>query len=66
MEIIVNGKTEHISENLSIKDYLQLKNITSGEVVVELNRNIIKREEWKGTILQSGDQLELVRLVGGG
>lgn len=66
MEIIVNGNTEHISENLSVENYLQLKNITSENVVVELNRNIIKREEWQETILHQGDQLELVRLVGGG
>ena len=66
MEIILNGKTEQVSENLSVQNFLQQLSVTFNNVVVELNREIVKREEWQGTILQPGDQLELVRLVGGG
>lgn len=66
MEIIVNGKTDQVSENLSVQDFLQQLNVTFDNVVVELNREIVKREEWQETILHQGDQLELVRLVGGG
>ena len=66
MEIIVNGKTDQVSENLSVQDFLQQLNVTFDNVVVELNREIVKREEWQETVLHQGDQLELVRLVGGG
>ncbi len=66
MKIIVNGKTEHVSENLSIKDFLREKKAASEQVVIELNRNIVKKDEHRKTLLREGDQLEVIRIVGGG
>lgn len=66
MKIIVNGKTEHVSENLSIKDFLRKKKAASEQVVIELNRNIVKKDEHRKTLLREEDQLEIIRIVGGG
>ena len=66
MEIKVNGKTENIPDNITILDFLKQKNITFDNVVVEINQEIIKKENWQKTILQQCDKLELVQLVGGG
>ena len=35
-------------------------------VAVELNRNIVPRDQWAATKLSEGDQLEIVQFVGGG
>ena len=35
-------------------------------VAVELNRNIVPREQWAETQLSEGDRLEIVHFVGGG
>ena len=35
-------------------------------VAVELNREIVPREQWTQTVLQDGDRLEIVHFVGGG
>jgi thiamine biosynthesis protein ThiS len=35
-------------------------------VAVELNRNIVPRDQWAHTHLAEGDQLEIVHFVGGG
>jgi thiazole synthase len=35
-------------------------------VAVELNLNIVPRDEWLRTALAEGDQLEIVHFVGGG
>jgi thiamine biosynthesis protein ThiS len=35
-------------------------------VAVELNRNIVPRDQWPQTPLTDGDRLELVHFVGGG
>ena len=66
MEISVNGKTEQISEGSSIEEFIQLKNLNSDRVVVELNKNILKKDEWQKTILGNGDELEIIQIVGGG
>lgn len=38
----------------------------SDRVAVELNRQIVPREQWTQTSLSDGDQLEIVHFVGGG
>jgi len=35
-------------------------------VAVELNRNIVPREQWAEISLSEGDRLEIVHFVGGG
>jgi len=35
-------------------------------VAVELNLDIVPREQWVGTQLAEGDRLEIVHFVGGG
>ena len=37
-----------------------------GEVAVEVNRRVVRRADHGGTVLESGDVVELVTLVGGG
>lgn len=65
IEIRVNGKYHSVpsSDNLG-RALRQL----AGErpMVVELNGRVIRKEEWESTVLQAGDALELVHLVGGG
>jgi thiamine biosynthesis protein ThiS len=43
----------------------QLK-LNPGLVVVELNSNILKRDELPKAALKEGDQVEIVHFVGGG
>jgi len=35
-------------------------------VAIELNREIVPREQWPETPLHDGDRLEIVHFVGGG
>jgi thiamine biosynthesis protein ThiS len=35
-------------------------------VAVERNREIVPRDQWAGTTLQAGDNIEIVQFVGGG
>jgi len=35
-------------------------------VAVELNRNVVRRNDWSSTMLQDDDRLEIVHFVGGG
>lgn len=66
MEIKVNGNTEQISKALSILEFIQKKNIDSDTIVIELNKNILKKDDWQKTVLGKGDQLEIIQIVGGG
>ncbi len=66
MNIKVNGKIEEIHDGLSIHDYLGEKNIAKDQVVLELNMNILKKEDLRMVKLKEGDRLEILRFVGGG
>ena len=66
MEITINGKTEQVPGELSIQEFLQIRNIDSDRVVIEHNKNILKKDDWQKTVLGNGDQLEIIQIVGGG
>jgi sulfur carrier protein len=65
LEIIVNGESRTIPP-LSVLDYLRSLEIDPSRVAVELNRDILPKGEYASTLLNQGDQLEIVHFVGGG
>jgi sulfur carrier protein len=65
VNITINGETASI-EALSVQDYLLQLGIDPRRVAVELNRDILPKAEYQGTVLKEGDNLEIVHFVGGG
>ncbi|MBW0434611.1 sulfur carrier protein ThiS [Leptospira yasudae] len=64
----VNGKPLSLSELekpriSSLLEYLKLR---PEMVAIQRNGNILKREFWNETSLEDGDQVEILRFVGGG
>ncbi|WP_291326271.1 sulfur carrier protein ThiS [Desulfovibrio sp. UCD-KL4C] len=66
MIIIVNGKETEINDEMTVLALLNLKQIASETVVVELNKEIIPSDTFDNTMLNDGDHLEVLRFVGGG
>jgi len=62
----VNGDSQEVTENASVMDLLQQLNLNTTHVAVEVNRELIPREQHQQYRLSAGDQLEIVTLVGGG
>nr|WP_320191620.1 sulfur carrier protein ThiS [uncultured Desulfobacter sp.] len=65
MNIFVNGKPESI-DPCTLAQFISLKKLDAGALVVELNQQIIKQEFWPTTELQDDDRLEMLSFVGGG
>jgi len=66
MRIVVNGDPMEVTSGIPVTELLSQLKLRSELVVVELNLNILKREELALTLLREKDQLEIVRIVGGG
>ncbi len=66
MKLIINGKTNDYTEQLTVEQLLQQLNLEPDQVVVELNRNILTPDLHNTSNLSDGDSLELVQFVGGG
>jgi len=50
----------------TLSDLLEHLDVNAATVVAEVNGEIIQREEFGRTKLSTGQQIELVRLMGGG
>jgi len=66
MQIEVNGKPREVAEGASVADLLAELELDDRLVVVELNREIVRRTERSDVGLQAGDRIEIVHFVGGG
>ncbi len=66
VKIVVNGETRQIGAACRVSDLLDELGLTARPVAVEVNRELVPRAEHADCLLKSGDQLEIVTLVGGG
>jgi thiamine biosynthesis protein ThiS len=66
MRIQLNGEPREIPETWSIADLLSDLKIENRYCAVERNRSVVPREKHAACLLQEGDLIEVVTLVGGG
>lgn len=66
IEIMVNGEPRRVPGPATVADLLRQLSLDPRTVVVELNRQIVRRPQLQETILADGDAVELVHFVGGG
>ena len=61
-----NGQQHAVADDSSVTDFINILGFDTGTVVVELDGNILKPDEYASTKLSDGCELELIRFVGGG
>jgi thiamine biosynthesis protein ThiS len=66
IQIVVNGQLRAVPRGQSVVELLVWLGIDGGRVAVELDRSILRREEWDKTEVSDGAALEIVQFVGGG
>ena len=66
LRITLNGEPYDLDEPLSVADLLVRLAIDPRRVAVEHNLVILKRLRFGETLIQEGDQVEIVNFVGGG
>ena len=66
LEIILNGERRQVPGPSTLAQLLQHLDLDPRSVVVELNRQIVRRVQLENTPLTAGDSVELVHFVGGG
>lgn len=66
VQIQVNGESREIDLACTIAGLLTQLGLNQQPCAVELNGRIVPRESQASTTLQTGDELEIVTLVGGG
>lgn len=65
VQIKINGEIEEIKDNTTLQNILDDKKLPS-VFVVELNKIIIKKDNYKNIILKNGDIIEIATFCSGG
>lgn len=66
MRVYVNGEAKELSGPLSLSELITQLDLPAARIAVELNRSVVRRNDWSSTMLQEDDRLEIVHFVGGG
>jgi len=66
MKIIVNGEEMNLATSLNVEEMLDHVGFPVGKVAVEKNYEIVPKSSYKEAVLEEGDKLEIVHLIGGG
>ena len=66
INIEVNGETQICTAATPLPELLKQLELNLRLIAVEYNGEILHRQYWDNTTMQSGDRLEIVTIVGGG
>jgi sulfur carrier protein len=66
IEVVVNGERRSVPAEATLLELVTLLGLDPRAVVVEHNRQIVRRPELDGRRLAPDDAVELVHFVGGG
>jgi thiamine biosynthesis protein ThiS len=62
----VNGERCSFPAQTTLLDVVRSLHLEPERVAIELNRMIVKREQWTATTIAGGAEIEIVQFVGGG
>ena len=66
MEITLNGETKRIDSEVTLDRLLDLFSLPRQRVAIELNKAVIRRNDWPEIPISDGDTIEVIHFVGGG
>jgi thiamine biosynthesis protein ThiS len=66
LRVYVNGEARELSTPISLAELINQLDLPAARIAVELNRAVIRRNEWNTTMLGDEDRIEIVHFVGGG
>lgn len=64
--LTVNGESRTCLVGITLPEFLEQMELNPKLVAVEYNGEILHRQFWQQTVMQSDDRLEIVTIVGGG
>jgi thiamine biosynthesis protein ThiS len=66
MVIILNGQEKRLERPTTVRELLQLLDLEEGRVAVEVNLEIVDRQQFSNLTLKESDKVEVISFVGGG
>ena len=66
MTVTLNGEAHNCNDGSTIADLVNDLGLGKRRIAVEVNRDILPRDEYATYRIQAGDHIEIVHFVGGG
>lgn len=67
MKLVLNGKNENTAEGATVSQLLVERKVAQPDMVsVEVNGEMLSRDEFDNTVLKENDQVEFLFFMGGG
>ena len=66
IHIILNGKPHNIKEKTNIISLLETLSLSEKKVAIEINEEVVPRDNYAKKILSAKDRVEIVHFIGGG
>lgn len=66
MRVTLNGKAEELADGITVADLVAQLALSRRRIAVEVNRQIVGRDEYTARVLADGDVIEIVQFIGGG
>jgi thiamine biosynthesis protein ThiS len=67
VRVEINGEHRELSQStITLGELIDQLSLAPQRIAVELNKQIVTRENWETTSVSDGDRIEIVHFVGGG
>ncbi len=66
LTLTINGEHRQFSTAMTVNELLATIGLDNRKVAIERNLEIVPKSQYGGTVLESGDKLEIVHFIGGG
>lgn len=66
MKVILNGKEETVLQPITIKELIEAKGWAPDKIVVALNLDFIRQDDWADVLINDDDHLDILSFVSGG
>lgn len=64
--MIINGKQKDFDSGITVSELLDKLNLDKNKVIVEVNLEIVYKEQLSEYVLNKEDKIEIISLMGGG
>ncbi len=66
INVQLNGEVRQTSVGISLSALLDQFSLPKQRVAVELNRTVVRKQDWTSIVINEDDVIEVIHFVGGG
>jgi sulfur carrier protein len=64
--IQVNGRPAEWHAGLTIRDIMEAQGYTAPRIIVKVNGELVRQEQWDSYLVQDGDDVRVLHMIAGG